>query len=395
MLITCPICKQICETEQDLAVGQHVVCPFCNTKFSYAEPFRKELPKARQPRILKIASSIYFVLGAILMLGGSASCRAHLWSAIWGVGGVGLLLAAYFMTIGHKVAVRVSLGALGLLALGRILSFVPYGMSELFGIILFIFPVGVCFLRSPQAWLKQRCKLDSRDWFEFVERFKNLPWFMKGICLLLCGVILFNLFNQGGRARETAVERYRREFKEVEARTSHYVCSYSIEVDLTAPASRNGVFGLRWGEKPRNPEHKVPCDVDYPISHGMFNRVKLAYGDDGGLFGVTLHGPSNKLPDFSGTMPRVTQKEVEAEMLETVCLPYFKTMIEIAEQILDQQIKWSYMGASAVAGERFVGVSEYNTDEYFGMVRMDVTGDNAEQLFSVMRKSQKMRCGQN
>lgn len=41
MLLQCPHCKQTCETEQELAVGQHVVCPFCNMKFSYGEPSTK------------------------------------------------------------------------------------------------------------------------------------------------------------------------------------------------------------------------------------------------------------------------------------------------------------------------------------------------------------------
>lgn len=41
MLLQCPHCNQTCETEQELAVGQHVVCPFCNVKFSYGESTAK------------------------------------------------------------------------------------------------------------------------------------------------------------------------------------------------------------------------------------------------------------------------------------------------------------------------------------------------------------------
>lgn len=36
MLIRCPNCNEECETEAELALGQHVLCPFCETKFSYA-----------------------------------------------------------------------------------------------------------------------------------------------------------------------------------------------------------------------------------------------------------------------------------------------------------------------------------------------------------------------
>jgi len=35
MLIRCPNCDAECETEVELAPGQHVLCPFCNVKFSY------------------------------------------------------------------------------------------------------------------------------------------------------------------------------------------------------------------------------------------------------------------------------------------------------------------------------------------------------------------------
>lgn len=38
MQLQCPHCKQVCETEQELAVGQHVICPFCNVKFAYQPP---------------------------------------------------------------------------------------------------------------------------------------------------------------------------------------------------------------------------------------------------------------------------------------------------------------------------------------------------------------------
>ena len=48
MQLQCPHCGQECETEQELAVGQHVLCPFCNMKFSYRpNPIRIPLPENR------------------------------------------------------------------------------------------------------------------------------------------------------------------------------------------------------------------------------------------------------------------------------------------------------------------------------------------------------------
>ena len=35
MNIMCPNCGQTCETEVELVIGQHVLCPFCNVKFTY------------------------------------------------------------------------------------------------------------------------------------------------------------------------------------------------------------------------------------------------------------------------------------------------------------------------------------------------------------------------
>ena len=35
MEIQCPNCGAVCEIDFEPAVGQHIICPFCNTKFSY------------------------------------------------------------------------------------------------------------------------------------------------------------------------------------------------------------------------------------------------------------------------------------------------------------------------------------------------------------------------
>ena len=281
--ISCPNCKQVCESEQELAVGQHVICPFCHVKFSYEKPFVRRTSKVQRPCILTIASAIYFILGVILMLGGSASCRTHLWLAFWCIGGVGLLLAAYFMSIGHEAALRIAFLALGLLATGRILSSISYGISELFGMILFIFPIGVCFLQSSQAWLKQHSRLSSHDWIEFVERFKSLSWFMKGVWLLVCAVTLFNLSKEPSNesrddSKNSVVES---------ASLLDYRSSVWKKIDPQIGPSKDGVFGLRWGEKPESEQFRVPCQVIYNVKYDysektpIFNYLKLGYSKDG------------------------------------------------------------------------------------------------------------------
>lgn len=43
MEIQCQVCGEKCEVDFEPQVGQHIVCPFCNQKFSYGEP--QEPPK--------------------------------------------------------------------------------------------------------------------------------------------------------------------------------------------------------------------------------------------------------------------------------------------------------------------------------------------------------------
>ena len=37
MIIKCPHCGEICESDSDIPVGQHVECPFCAKRFYYGK----------------------------------------------------------------------------------------------------------------------------------------------------------------------------------------------------------------------------------------------------------------------------------------------------------------------------------------------------------------------
>ena len=43
MQIRCPECNELCEAENEPAIGQHVICPFCGTKFAYKRERMKTL----------------------------------------------------------------------------------------------------------------------------------------------------------------------------------------------------------------------------------------------------------------------------------------------------------------------------------------------------------------
>lgn len=69
MQIQCPHCRGICETEIELHNGQHVICPFCNTKFTYLA--RRSSPEIVQAQKVKNSGTdvvVGFLLGLILGL---------------------------------------------------------------------------------------------------------------------------------------------------------------------------------------------------------------------------------------------------------------------------------------------------------------------------------------
>lgn len=69
MKITCPNCREVCETEQSLQVGQCVVCPFCNVKFVYGEgPVVLNKVKKFNWKKFWIIMLIIWVVGKILLL---------------------------------------------------------------------------------------------------------------------------------------------------------------------------------------------------------------------------------------------------------------------------------------------------------------------------------------
>lgn len=65
MKIVCPHCGEVCETAEDVVIGQHIICPYCKTKFSYGDlpgrpsvlPVEKnepdDVPTANPPKATK------------------------------------------------------------------------------------------------------------------------------------------------------------------------------------------------------------------------------------------------------------------------------------------------------------------------------------------------------
>jgi hypothetical protein len=69
MKITCPNCREVCETEQEIQVGQHVICPFCNVKFVYGVgPVVLNKVKKFNWKKFWIILLILWVIGKIMVL---------------------------------------------------------------------------------------------------------------------------------------------------------------------------------------------------------------------------------------------------------------------------------------------------------------------------------------
>ena len=37
MQMKCPYCEEVCETDFEPVIGQHLICPYCGEKFSYPD----------------------------------------------------------------------------------------------------------------------------------------------------------------------------------------------------------------------------------------------------------------------------------------------------------------------------------------------------------------------
>lgn len=103
LVFNCPHCGEQCETEEEMQIGQHVVCPYCERKFSYGEEQGKECVCSRdtEERPARVAPNRSIVLayaGLAITIIGLVLCKigfesAGLWIAIPGcvmsiVGGV-------------------------------------------------------------------------------------------------------------------------------------------------------------------------------------------------------------------------------------------------------------------------------------------------------------------
>lgn len=340
MLLQCPHCKQTCETEQELVVGQHVRCPFCNEKFEY---------------------SVREVV--------CPKCKCGLVLPVDVKDGQHIKCPSCDNKFSYRPPSRIEL------PLHKDIEDRKEHPNRVGG-------------RAVSAECSSSNSTDVQ--VGVVKRLKNLLESKKYL-LIVCGVVLVGgICSVTNRATESPLEKIRREFKEVNERTSHYFCSSTIEVDLSTPATGDGVFGLRWGERPRNVDYRVPCDVDYPISHGLYSRMKLMYDDNGGLIAVELHGPTQPVPDYS-MVPMPTRADLEQQFVQDVCVPVFDLMRQLAEQILHQRMM-CFRGVIQLTG--MTGGEEDNG--FVGVIRMDIRKSNSasvegkrkdpEQIFMIMKK---------
>lgn len=96
MYIKCHYCGEVCETEFEPEIGQHVRCPFCGEKFAYS----CDVPEEETARLAPLSSSEQTAAAKIID-GTTDREKANgdsLWLEFW-LMGVVLLLLMFFMEL--------------------------------------------------------------------------------------------------------------------------------------------------------------------------------------------------------------------------------------------------------------------------------------------------------
>lgn len=155
-------------------------------------------------------------------------------------------------------------------------------------------------------------------------------------------------------------------------------------INFSIRPSREGVFGLKWGERPRSSRFKTPCQVEYRLTHTClyYQALRLSYSDNG-LIAVTLYAPiSFSMPDYEKEgVSKENIRMLERNFVESGVVPVFGLHVEAAEEVLGQSIVWTDHG------DRLMGISKGEGDGYFGTVRLDYKKDGGEQHFGIWRSS--------
>ena len=185
------------------------------------------------------------------------------------------------------------------------------------------------------------------------------------VCLLgLLGVAI-GLFN---RHSGTPVERLQREMKEADAALHRYVSEERLDLDLQGGIDGEHVFGLRWGEMPRNKKYKLPCRVTYAVSDDMFSEVTLLYLD-----GKNDRGLSMLLLTRKGCL------ETRVESLAAL-----GKMVALAERASGSGFDTMTQGA------RLLGLSNDDDSPAFVSIAEPTLADSKkERIFMVMRRSEE------
>ena len=205
MNMRCPLCGEEIQLPEEVQEGQHILCPYCNQKFSYqtdnsVPPSGEFVENNRSdglkvPRVLRILSKILFVAGAWI-----AICAAKAW--MWPDGfrwaffflfvmGLMLFSTAYFLQVGHSVARKTALVSL-LCVLPAVLS-PPRSFLDVIGVLVLFIPLVVTFLPSSRRWLSQYDKLSWRDLDVALQVWKELSKIWKCVVVIVFACVIYNL----------------------------------------------------------------------------------------------------------------------------------------------------------------------------------------------------------
>ena len=228
MNMRCPLCGEEIQLPEEVQEGQHILCPYCNQKFSYqtdnsVPPSGEFVENNRSdglkvPRVLRILSKILFVVGAWIMIMGAKDWMwpdGFRWAFFFlFVTGVMLFSTAYFMQIGHSAARKTALVSL-LCVLSAVLSPPPRSLLDVICVLVFFIPVAVTFLPSARRWLSQYDQLSWRDLDVALQGWKGLSKIWKCVVVVVFVCVIYNLvtpstvgWDYGGFEGDRGFERY-------------------------------------------------------------------------------------------------------------------------------------------------------------------------------------------
>lgn len=205
MNMRCPLCGEEIQLPEEVQEGQHILCPYCEQKFSYQiddsalqeqeSIANSGVVEPKFPKGLRILSKILLVIGAWI-----AICAAKDW--MWPDGfnhkmfllfvmGLLFVATAYFFEIGHGAARKTAFMAI-FCAFPDTMECARHFENWL-GIPIVAIPFAATYLPAARRWLTQYTSLNRRDLHVALQVWRGLSKVWKCVVVIVFACVIYNL----------------------------------------------------------------------------------------------------------------------------------------------------------------------------------------------------------